>query len=377
MSESITSVFATPSSSPVTLPPPILSEHESEIPSNNTNTIISEDPFDVKGLVVVITGGGTGLGLLMARALEHRGAIVYITGRRFDVLQSAAKENSRFQNLIPVQCDVTSRDSLTSLVEVVKSRHGYVDLLICNAGVARNLYAHPLPGPASTSSHNSPNGPMSPPHTPSVTPVAQKSHIPSIVSFQSALWDTGTEDDFALVFQTNVTAVYYTTVAFLDLLHRGNIRRHEASNSKLDNLVTNMPDGTPTFRAPYHSSQVISVSSGGGFRRDARVLSPSYTLSKAACTQLGKLLANLLAPWGIRSNCLAPGVWPTDMTTSPAPGFTLSPEVLASVVPLQRVGTEEDITGTILFLASRAGAYMNGAVLLNDGGRIGTVPSSY
>jgi hypothetical protein len=48
--------------------------------------------FGVKGLVAVITGGGTGIGLMMAKALEHNGAKVYIIGRRLETLQTAAKE---------------------------------------------------------------------------------------------------------------------------------------------------------------------------------------------------------------------------------------------------------------------------------------------
>ncbi|KAJ3560677.1 hypothetical protein NPX13_g9220 [Xylaria arbuscula] len=46
--------------------------------------------FDVKGLVVVITGGGSGLGLMAAQALEANGAIVYIIGRRKESLEKAA-----------------------------------------------------------------------------------------------------------------------------------------------------------------------------------------------------------------------------------------------------------------------------------------------
>ena len=50
------------------------------------------DLFSVKGLVAVVTGGGTGIGLMIAKALEHNGGIVYIIGRREEVLQNACKQ---------------------------------------------------------------------------------------------------------------------------------------------------------------------------------------------------------------------------------------------------------------------------------------------
>lgn len=319
--------------------------------------------FDVEGLVVVITGGGTGIGLMMAKALENSGATVYIVGRRLDVLEKAAREHNKFDKIIPVQGDITDREELLSVVEVVRARHGYLDLLINNAGIARNLFLHPLPLPGDISEVAHSTHPPSPPSSPIAGP-----STPSIKAFQNVLWDTGSPEDFAETFATNVTAVYYATVAFLDLLHQGNMRRRRLE----------FPGATPGLpRPPYQTSQVLSVSSSGSFRIDARVLSVSYTLSKIACTHLGKLMANILAPWGIRSNVLAPGVWPTEMTTSPTPSFRLDPQALADTVPLRRVGTQEDMAGTILFLASRAGAYVNGAVWLVDGGRIGSVASTY
>lgn len=48
-----------------------------------------------------------------------------------------------------------------------------------------------------------------------------------------------------------------------------------------------------------------------------------------------------------------------------------------SVVPEQRFGDGEDMAGAILFLVSRAGAYINGNVLVTDGGRLCVFPSSY
>lgn len=46
-------------------------------------------------------------------------------------------------------------------------------------------------------------------------------------------------------------------------------------------------------------------------------------------------------------------------------------------IPLQRAGTEEDMAGLILYLASRAGAYLTGAVMLTDGGRLSGMPGTY
>lgn len=48
-----------------------------------------------------------------------------------------------------------------------------------------------------------------------------------------------------------------------------------------------------------------------------------------------------------------------------------------STIPLQRPGTVEDMAGAILYLTSRAGAYVNGNVIVTDGGRLSTIPSTY
>ncbi|KAH7885189.1 NAD(P)-binding protein [Phlebopus sp. FC_14] len=362
--------------------------------------------FGVEGLVAVVTGGGTGIGLMIATALESNGATVYVIGRRLDVLERAAAEHNKFGRIIPLQADVTSRESLLTVVQSIKARHGYIDLLVNNAGIARNLLPPHLPSPLDDAD-------------------ATGSTVPSIKSFQDVLWNTGGPTGFAETFETNLTAVYYTTVAFLELLHLGNLRRGSlpplfaakslstekpkarretnmdidkgssqsspsstppgayysipptppASNSPLPPDVC-LPAASPTNALsgiPLPTSQVITVSSSGAFRVDARVLSVSYTLAKHANMHLGKLLANLLADWNIRSNVLCPGVWPSEMTRMEH----LTPSLLAQTVPLGRPGTLSDMAGPILFLAGRAGAYVNGAVWLVDGGRVGTVASSY
>ncbi|KAJ7465155.1 hypothetical protein FB451DRAFT_1262812 [Mycena latifolia] len=329
------------------------------VPGSGEAPLSPNNLFNVEGLVAVITGGGSGIGSMMAAALENNGATVYIIGRRLDVLEKTAREINKHDKIIPLQGDVSDRDSILSLVDTIKTRHGYIDLLINNAGIARNLFQHPLPSPADAAPNSNP---PSPPASPGATPSA-----PCIKSFQAALWDCGSPEDFAETFRTNVTSIYYTTVAFLDLLHQGNVRKQKTLPFPISGLS----------RPPFYSSQVLSVSSSGGFRLDPKILSLSYTLAKSACTHLGKLLANLLAPWGIRSNVLAPGVFPSEMTTGVFPGVGLGPATYIDSVPLKRAGTEEEMAGAILFLASRSGAYVNGAVWLVDGGRIGSVASSY
>lgn len=55
----------------------------------------------------------------------------------------------------------------------------------------------------------------------------------------------------------------------------------------------------------------------------------------------------------------------------------LPADALPSLVPLERYGTVEDMAGLILFLASKAGSYINGGLFLNDGGRLTLFSSTY
>jgi len=278
--------------------------------------------FGVEGLVAVVTGGATGIGLMIATALETNGAIVYIVSRRKDVLDKAVSEHSRRGNLIPVQADVTDRDALRGVVDTVKAKHGFVNLLVNNAGIARNQIPQPIPKPATAGD--------------------------DITKLQDALWNAGTSEDWADTFRVNTTAVYYTTVAFLELLHEGNKRGNARG-----------------------WSQVIMVSSGITFRKDDQVGSLSYMLSKSAVTHLGKTLAHFFKDWKIRSNVIAPGFFPSEMTSD------VPDERIKEFVPMQRWGNIDDIGGLVLFLASKAGSYVDGVTHLIDGGRLTLFPSTY
>jgi len=92
-----------------------------------------------------------------------------------------------------------------------------------------------------------------------------------------------------------------------------------------------------------------------------------------------KQFATLLTPYNIRSNVIAPGLYPSDMANDAIAYLTQQGEgeLPVKVVPMRRSGTEEDMAGTILFLTSRAGAYLSGNVVVTDGGRLGGLPSTY
>jgi len=90
----------------------------------------------------------------------------------------------------------------------------------------------------------------------------------------------------------------------------------------------------------------------------------SYSASKAAVHQLTRHLASHLAARHIAVNAIAPGFFPSKMTEfmmTADPDFTRH-------IPLARPGSPEDIAGTVIFLASRAGAYCAGSVVTVDGG---------
>ena len=83
--------------------------------------------------IALVTGGGTGLGKAMARALIADGYSVTLAGRRADVLDAAAAELGPQAHAIPA--DVTDPQSVAALFEGIVSRHGRLDLLVNNAGV--------------------------------------------------------------------------------------------------------------------------------------------------------------------------------------------------------------------------------------------------
>ncbi|MGW7352862.1 SDR family oxidoreductase [Streptomyces sp. NPDC054784] len=91
----------------------------------------------------------------------------------------------------------------------------------------------------------------------------------------------------------------------------------------------------------------------------------SYASSKAGLHQLTRVLARELGPQHVTVNAVAPGPFPSRMMASTLDALG---DTIAAKAPLRRLGRDDDMAGVAVFLASRAGAYLTGAVIPVDGG---------
>ena len=110
---------------------------------------------------------------------------------------------------------------------------------------------------------------------------------------------------------------------------------------------------------------IIIVSSIGGLRGSPVI--GAYNVSKAADMQLARNLAVEFGPHNVRVNCIAPGLIKTDF----ARALWEDPVRLKEVnerAPLRRIGDPDEIAGTAIYLASRAGSFVTGQNIVVDGG---------
>ncbi|KZZ92978.1 NAD(P)-binding domain protein [Moelleriella libera RCEF 2490] len=181
---------------------------------------------------------------MFARLLVDKGAArVYLGGRREQFLQKAI-ENIGNPKIAAVKCDVMNKDSLRAAADFVERDAGFLNLLICGAGLSG-------PEPAHLDDH---------------TTLEEWAQGNFAADFQ------GYVDTFA----ANVAAPWYTTMAFLKLLDLGN---------KKQNLLQN--------------SQVLITSPYAAFDRVASA-GWAYCQSKTAATLAANQLARVLPQWDIR-----------------------------------------------------------------------------
>lgn len=154
-------------------------------------------------------------------------------------------------------------------------------------------------------------------------------------------------------FETNVTAQFFMSMAFLPLLAKG---QHET-----------IKDG--------YTSSIVNVSSISGAMKGASGGQFAYASSKAAFTHLTRMLATTFAQTKVRVNCIAPGVFPSEMTTGASDENQKSQIDPNSTNPAGRKGQDTDMAATILFLAGKGGAFYNSQIMYPDGGNTLTQPA--
>ena len=154
-----------------------------------------------------------------------------------------------------------------------------------------------------------------------------------LAEFPASAWDRALD--------LNLKAPFYLTRAFLPLL-----------------------EAAATIDDP---ARVINIGSIDGLRVPP-FPTYAYSASKAGLHQMTRVLARELGPRRITVNAVAPGPFESKMMAATL--RTLG-DAIADAAPLRRIGRPDDMAGVAVYLASRAGAYVTGAVIPVDGG-IGT-----
>lgn len=248
--------------------------------------------LSIAGKVALVTGGGGGIGRMIAQVLVAEGARVYIVGRTAATLDAAAAELSGGAGTcIALPGDLSTVEGGRAVAAAFAAREPKLDLLVNNAGT---MYDAPL--------------------------------------------DTFTEEGWDTVVDLNLKSVFFLSQALLPQL------RAAAS-------------------ADSHAA-IVNIGSIGGLRIGPKE-NYSYQAAKAALHHLTGGLAKRLAAENITVNAVAPGFFPSALTPV---DDTKIVEMMTGMVPRKRLGTPEDIGGTVAFLASRAAGFVTGAVIPLEGG---------
>jgi len=296
--------------------------------------------FDLKGVVAVVTGGGSGIGLMISSTLLANGATVYIIGPKQADLDricgiynnaSAKLQLGSGGRMYGLEGDISLKSEAKRLAEEVAKHEAYVTVLFNNAGIQGGQFK--LPSEATAA------------------------------AYVSAFFDDIQPHDFNNVLNTNAVGAYWLTFAFLPLLEKW-------KNSEEELTKKFVP-------------QVIMTSSMNGWTKDSRTSGSSYPymFSKSAIGHATSSLARELLPLGIRVNGIAPGLFPTEMSLpghSDEAGITTAPadQTWNFEIPTVKTGgTKRDVGALALCLITNW--FINGETVLIDGGTLLKHPSSY
>jgi NAD(P)-dependent dehydrogenase (short-subunit alcohol dehydrogenase family) len=252
--------------------------------------------FSIDGKVALVTGGSRGIGYMIARGYVENGVKTYISARKADACEAAAKELSQFGTCIALPADVGRLDEIKRLSQEIAKREPKLHILVNNAGAN---WAEPID------------------------------------QFGESGWDK--------VVDTNLKSVFFLTRELLPQLR--------AAGNAVD------------------PARVINIGSIDGLHVPG-LETYAYSSSKAGVHHLTRTMARRLAPEHITINAIAPGPFESKMMAETLRTFG---DAIKAACPRGRIGEPEDMAGTAIFLASRASAYITGAVLPVDGGIATTI----
>lgn len=275
----------------------------------------AHDLFSVRGKTAVVTGGSRGVGFMIAKGLVEAGAQVVISARKAEACHEAAVELNELAERAATDAGPDVAPGSCVAIPADLSTDAGTQLLA--AGVRERFDELNL-----------------------LVNNAGVSWGAPVEEFPEIGWDK--------VLNTNVRGIFTLTVALLPELR--------------------------TAARPEDPARVVNIGSIDGLRVPS-MDNYSYSASKAAVHMLTRHLAKRLAGDGITVNAIAPGPFPSKMTSFFL-GTSEQQEMVGKMVPLGRVGQADDIAGTTIFLASRAGAYLTGTVIPLDGGITGLNPNS-
>ena len=257
-----------------------------------TDKMLRDDAL--KGKVIVVTGGGSGLGKAMTQYFLELGAQVAITSRDLEKLKNTAKELEAATggSCLPIQCDVRHYEEVENMLQEVLKAFGKVDVLLNNA--AGNF----------------------------ISPTERLS-----------------ANAFDTVIDIVLKGTKNCTLAF----------------------------GKHWIDTKQKSSTVLNIVTTYAWTGSAYVV-PSAT-AKAGVLAMTRSLAVEWAKYGIRTNAIAPGPFPTKGAWDRLlPGDLAEKFDMAKKVPLQRVGDHQELANLAAYLVSDFSAYVNGEVVVIDGG---------
>jgi len=239
------------------------------------------------GEVVLITGGGTGIGLASATEMGRLGAKVAICGRRPEPLREAVDElESQGIDAFGASCDIREPEMIDTLLEAVLKRFSRIDVLVNNAG----------------------------------------GQFPTTAEALSA-------KGFQAVVRNNLVGTWAMTHAV------ANQAMIPQKRGRIVNVIANVARGFPGM-----------IHTGA---------------ARAGVDNMTKTLAVEWAMHGIRANAVAPGVIVTSGTKQYPPELLDSAE---KANPLHRLGTAEEVSHLITYLASRYADFITGQTFYIDGG---------